>query len=451
MKFDGLMSVRVVAVSVAFLSGFGFISQSDAVILKVPAKYKTIQKAINAAQPDDVVQVAQGTYKERIKLKAGVHLKGAGPELTVITGGGRGTVVEGADNAVLEGFTIRGSGPRGKTGVTPDVGISANHVTMTIRNNRITGNNIGIRTYFSPSHITGNIIEGNKWHGIYVLYSAPLIRNNIIYRNKGNGIYCSYSSNTEINNNTIGPNGSPSLFCEVSRVIVRNNIVVNNNSHGIMWAEFPDMQQGVEPILSYNLVMNNHDDYYRVKPGIGDVSADPLFVDAAKGDFHLKPGSPAINAGDPAGAFNDPDGTRNDIGAYGGPVSPGGVEDVAKVAKRHEKMTEVDYTGQATWAGDKESGKGNFMQFCAQCHGKEGRGDGPVAQGLDTQPRDLADGNYLKHRTDDELFKTIKEGGVASGFSESMMPFGNFINDETIRKVIAFIRQDICKCGYTKE
>jgi len=36
-------------------------------------------------------------------------------------------------------------------------------------------------------------------------------------------------------------------------------------------------------------------------------------------DFHLLPGSPAIDAGDPDPAFNDPDGSRNDMGAYGGP------------------------------------------------------------------------------------------------------------------------------------
>lgn len=423
----------------------------DADTLHVPGKYKTIQKAIDAAKPGDVVQTAPGIYKERIKLKGGVHVKGGGADKTVITGGGRGIVVEGADEAIIEGFTIRGSGKRGTSGVTADVGINADHVTMTIRNNRITGNNIGIRTYFSPSHITGNTIEGNRWHGIYILYSAPLVRNNVIYNNKGDGINCSYSSNTEITNNTFGTNGSASIYSEVSRVLVRNNIVANNPGKGIMWAEFFETQAGVEPLLSYNLLWKNGENYFHVKPGIGDVTADPLFVDPSAGNYRLKPGSPAINAGDAAPVFNDPDGTRNDMGAFGGPVAPGGVVDVAVAAKGEKKITETDYTGQAAWREGTSSGKGSFMQFCAQCHGKEGRGDGPVAQGLDTQPRDLTDGNYLKHRTDEELSKTIKEGGAASGFSESMMPFGNFLNDEAVRNLIAFIRKDLCKCAYTKE
>lgn len=35
------------------------------------------------------------------------------------------------------------------------------------------------------------------------------------------------------------------------------------------------------------------------------------------------------------------------------------------------------------------SGKDMYLQYCAACHGKEGKGDGPAAKALKTQPTNL--------------------------------------------------------------
>ena len=48
-----------------------------------------------------------------------------------------------------------------------------------------------------------------------------------------------------------------------------------------------------------------------------------VFVNHFLGDFHLRPGSPCIHAGDPAPVYNNRDGSRNDLGAYGGPFALG--------------------------------------------------------------------------------------------------------------------------------
>ena len=53
-------------------------------------------------------------------------------------------------------------------------------------------------------------------------------------------------------------------------------------------------------------------------PG-NNVTANPLFANAANGDYHLQAGSPLINAGPDSPYLLDIDGTRNDIGPHGGP------------------------------------------------------------------------------------------------------------------------------------
>ncbi len=52
-----------------------------------------------------------------------------------------------------------------------------------------------------------------------------------------------------------------------------------------------------------------------VNPGMGNIEADPLFVNAVLGDFHLQADSPLIDAGDPESPL-DPDGTITDIGVF---------------------------------------------------------------------------------------------------------------------------------------
>ena len=110
-----------------------------------------------------------------------------------------------------------------------------------------------------------------------------------------------------------------------------------------------------------------------------------------------------------------------------------------------------DPTSQETWSAGNASGQGNFESYCVACHGAEGKGDGVLAESLDVKPRNLSDPAFTATKTDDHLFKTIKEGGASVGLTENMTPFSGQLSDEEIRNVVAYLRQEICKCTYKGE
>jgi hypothetical protein len=70
---------------------------------------------------------------------------------------------------------------------------------------------------------------------------------------------------------------------------------------------------------------------FRDNSGAGNINAEPLFVNAACGNFHLRPGSPCIDAGNStaaAGVTTDLDGDPRirgdavDLGAFEGRRTP---------------------------------------------------------------------------------------------------------------------------------
>ncbi|BAP87907.1 putative uncharacterized protein [Burkholderiales bacterium GJ-E10] len=89
-------------------------------------------------------------------------------------------------------------------------------------------------------------------------------------------------------------------------------------------------------------------------------------------------------------------------------------------------------------AADIATGKALYEQDCASCHGTTGRGDGPVARGLNPVPSDLGATVHMPIATDAYLDWTISEGGVPI---ESPMPsFKASLSPEQIWRVVLYIR-----------
>jgi mono/diheme cytochrome c family protein len=51
-----------------------------------------------------------------------------------------------------------------------------------------------------------------------------------------------------------------------------------------------------------------------------------------------------------------------------------------------------------------------YMENCAQCHGRAGKGDGPEASTYDPLPADLSNRKFNSGLTDGEIFFQISEG-----------------------------------------
>jgi len=78
---------------------------------------------------------------------------------------------------------------------------------------------------------------------------------------------------------------------------------------------------------------------------------------------------------------------------------------------------------------DVPSGRELFLHHCAQCHGDNGAGDGPMASVLTVKPADLttlsrrANGKFDAQR----IVEIIRYGGDISGHGTSAMPIWGMI------------------------
>ena len=226
--------------------------------------------------------------------------------------------------------------------------------TLQILRNIVRGNTVGLDLGYGwgggitvveaggIAHFEHNLVTANQapglGSGVFIDEGATAdLNGDLIYGNvcgvAGSGIYVDGGSEgrgsiVQLNNVTVashpcpGDVGGQGLFVEGgSTVKVKNSIFHDNGAGDAAFFDCvdPDTQScvpGNTPTtlsIRYTLI----DDF----PGTGNFSANPQFVDPAAGDYHLSPGSPAIDAADPAASVGDepaPNGGRRNLGSYGG-------------------------------------------------------------------------------------------------------------------------------------
>jgi mono/diheme cytochrome c family protein len=86
-----------------------------------------------------------------------------------------------------------------------------------------------------------------------------------------------------------------------------------------------------------------------------------------------------------------------------------------------------------------DRGKVLYRQYCAQCHGLTGKGDGPAASGLDPKPAIHANIPFEKLPID-YLYNVINHGGAAMGKSPNMPYWNLTIGQQGVADVIAYLK-----------
>jgi cytochrome c oxidase cbb3-type subunit 3 len=95
----------------------------------------------------------------------------------------------------------------------------------------------------------------------------------------------------------------------------------------------------------------------------------------------------------------------------------------------------------------KETAADNYKTYCWQCHGMDGNGKGVNIRDMSVQPRDHTDAKAMSARSDDTIFKVIKEGGPSIDKSVLMPPWGDTLSDEEIKDMVQHLRK-LCKCKF---
>jgi mono/diheme cytochrome c family protein len=104
-----------------------------------------------------------------------------------------------------------------------------------------------------------------------------------------------------------------------------------------------------------------------------------------------------------------------------------------------------DFTYYEPWTapefGKASAGRGKviYKEYCAQCHGMKGKGDGPAASGLEPKPAIHA--NIAFDQVPVEyLYNMINHGGAAMGKSANMPYWGLTIGQQGVADVMAYLK-----------
>ncbi|MBN1213647.1 MAG: right-handed parallel beta-helix repeat-containing protein, partial [candidate division Zixibacteria bacterium] len=141
--------------------------------------------------------------------------------------------------------------------------------------------------------VTNCFIHDNAWDGIYIYGNYNLILKNLIVDNSESGIE---NDNTSEYNSIYG---NTVYGCTIGGIYIQPGITSARIFSNIVVASNLGINAVALNVCGFNDIWNNSTSNYfgGAVDSAGGISANPLFINPADNEFHLKTGSPAVNTG----------------------------------------------------------------------------------------------------------------------------------------------------------